>query len=263
MDAYEQEQLAEIEKWKQEEPGLASQTLSTVTKPLSWLASKVIPTTLVQKAIDGFDSISQGSLNSKDILKEAKVSSIKELRHKNLEECDALAKSVHNWANGMAGASGGVFGATGVGGVPLDLATLITLSLRTIHKVGLCYGFENLNQQFVLGVLAVSSAGNRSEKRESLELVREVEQVVIYEISEDAVRDTLISKAVSKSVFSARGVSKQLGQYLAQRKSLQVVPVVGGVVSGVSNISFVSDVAWAARRICQEMWLIENGRLDP
>lgn len=263
MNQYEQQQLAEIEKWKQEEPGLVGQTFAAVTKPISWLAAKIIPASAIEKVINGFETLSQNTLNQKELLAKSEVNCIADLKTMPLEHCDKLAISVQNWAKGLAGVSGGALGATGAGGVPLDLATLITLSLRTINKVALCYGFEQLNKTFVLGVLSVSCADNRKAKQISLQQIQAIQDIVIGEITEGAVYDALIAKITTRSTgFSSFGVSKEIAQYMAKRKSLQLVPVVGGVVSSACNIAFVSDVGKAAQCICQEMWLTENHKLS-
>lgn len=262
MNHYESQQFAEIEKWKQQEPSIANQAFTTVTKPLSWLAAKIIPASVIEKIIHGFDYVSQKSINDKELLQKANVPHIGLLKNAQLQECDQLAKSVQNWALGIAGVSGGTLGATGAGGIPLDLATLITLSLRTIHKTGLCYGFKDLNKPFVLGVLSIACSANHKDKQVSLEHIKEIQDIVINEITEGAIYDALIAKVTAKSTgFSTSGVSKKLTQYMAKRKSLQLVPIVGGVVSSACNIAFVSDISKTAQYICQEMWLKENNKL--
>ena len=261
MNAYEKKQIKAIELWKRQEPGIAGRAFDTVTAPITWLVSKVIPTTLVQGAIEGADFIAQSATDAKDILRDGGVSSIDELRDKDLQLSDRLADQVHNWSTAASGAFGGVLGSTGVGGVALDIGALITLSFRTIHKIGLCYGYERLNKQLVLGVLSVSSAANRDEKKTATELMRDVETLTIEEVLEDVAKDAVLTRvARGGAFFTARGVGKRLGQNLAKRKALQVVPLVGGVLSGATNISFITDLGWAARRIFQERWLIDNGR---
>ena len=261
MNTYEKKQIKAIERWKRKKPGVASQAFDLVTAPLTWLVTQVIPFALVQGAVEGANVVAQSTTDAKDIMRDGEVSSIDELRTKSLRLSDQLADNVHNWAIAAAGAGGAALGATGVGGVALDIATLITLSLRTIHKIGLCYGYEQVNEQLIFGILSVSSAANRNKRKTSIERIRNIETMVAEEAWEDVAKDAVLSRAArGGAFFTAREAGKQLGRNLVKRKSLQLVPMVGAVLSGATNISFLTDVGWAARRVFQEKWLIDNGR---
>jgi hypothetical protein len=262
MNKYEKAQVKAIENWKHEEPGVIGQAFEFVTAPLTWLVALIVPVPLVKIAIEGTNTVAQGLADSDDILRDGGVSAIDELRTKGLKVSDTLAEDVHNWAIATSGAGGAALGATGVGGVALDVSALITIALRTIHKIGLCYGYDRVDPQFVLGVLAAASANNRDEKMTALDLLRDVEAKVTEEVIEEQVKDAVKTRiAKAGTFFTARGVGKRLGRNLAQRKALQLVPLVGAVLGGATNISFLRDVGWAARHLFQERWLMENGRL--
>lgn len=262
MNAYEQKQIAAIEHWKAQEPGMASQAFDTVTAPATWLASKLIPIVLVQKVLETADRVARNTVNDTDILHDGKVSSIGELRHKSLRISDKLANDVASWALATAWASGSIIGGTGFGGVTLDISALITLALRTVHKTALCYGYDQLTEQQVLGILTISSAANRKEKINSVHVFHELETMALQEVWEDAAKDAVLTRiARSGMFFSARRTSKHLGRSLAKRKSLQVFPLAGAVISGATNVSFLSDVSETAKRVFQERWLMENGKL--
>lgn len=49
MNIYESNQLNKIREWEKEEPLVVSQAIGSVTKPVSWIANKIVP----QKAIQG------------------------------------------------------------------------------------------------------------------------------------------------------------------------------------------------------------------
>ena len=90
MNPYEKAQIKAIELWKRQEPGIVSLALDTVTAPMTWLVSKVIPIALVQGAIEGADFIAQGATDAKDILRDGEVSSIDALRTKDLQLSDRI-----------------------------------------------------------------------------------------------------------------------------------------------------------------------------
>lgn len=65
---------------------------------------------------------------------------------------------------------------------------------------------------------------------------------------------------VQLAIVTVRNIARSLSINLTKRKMLQAIPVVGAVVGALTNISFIQDVAVAARRAYQERWLKDNGR---
>lgn len=89
------------------------------------------------------------------------VAAIKAWKNKNIELSGKVANRIHNWAIGIAAAEGGVTGTAGIIGLAADIPAIITFALRTIHKVGLCYGYEchsEMDKNFVLAILSASGA---------------------------------------------------------------------------------------------------------
>ena len=62
-------------------------------------------------------------------------------------------------------------------------------------------------------------------------------------------------------IVAIKALAKQLGINLTKRKVAQVIPIVGGGVGAAMNVAFINDVAWAARRMYQERWLMVNRRI--
>jgi len=261
MNTYEQNQIKAIERWKREEPGIVAEAFDFLTAPWTWVLMRLIPVGLLQGALDGANAVARKTADTQDIKRYGRVASIDELRTKSLYLSDQLANRVHSGAVAVGGAGGAALGATGVGGVALDVSSLITLSLRTIHKIGLCYGYTNLNKQLVLGILSIASAANRKEKINSIARMHDIERMIVEEGWEGLAKDALLARvARGGAFFTARDTSKRLGRNLVQRKSLQLVPMVGAVLGLVTNVAFLTDVSWAARHVFQEKWLIDNGR---
>ena len=262
LNKYEAQQVAAIEAWKNEKPSVALAAFDRITAPVTQALARVIPLTLVKKAIEGANNVSQYAIDAKGVMRGAEVDSIDALRSRSLRISDHLAHDSHVLSMALSGAGGAVLGATGVGGVALDVASLLTLSLRTIHRIGLCYGFERVNEQLVLGILSVSSAGSQNERKTSIELLKGVEIMTLADVWKDVAKDALFTGAVrGGAYFTMRRVSLQMSRNFAKRKAAQLVPVVGGAIGAATNICFLRDVGWAARRVFQERWLIDNGRL--
>ena len=96
-----------------------------------------------------------------------------ELRSKKLELSDWVAAKVHKWAITIATIEGAATGAGGIITLPVDIPFLITFSLKTIHKIGLCYGYDcdtNEERDFVFGILSLSGANTEEERVNSLSI---------------------------------------------------------------------------------------------
>lgn len=141
ISSYEKQQLYEIEKWEQREPSVVAQTMNKVTKPIGELVNFVMPKNAILGALITFNDLANFFTDTGDILREGNVAKIEELRYKDLYLSDQIAKNVSLWAKGIAGAEGGGAGVAGILGMAVDIPTIITLSLRTIQKIGLCYGY--------------------------------------------------------------------------------------------------------------------------
>ena len=106
---------------------------------------------------------------------------VEALKKHDLEKSDELANEVHNWAIGLASIEGGATGAAGVFGIAFDIPSIIVIALRTIHKTGVCYGFEvrtKSDKNFVLAILAASGANDMAEKVTALGTLRAIEVAV-------------------------------------------------------------------------------------
>jgi hypothetical protein len=164
LTKYEKEQVDAIEKWKEEEPGVVSQTFGVIIEPLAWLVNKVVPAKAVRGALDFSGALAQWLTDTGDVVRDGGVSSVGELRSKSLELSDRLADEVHNWAIGMAVVEGAGTGWWGLPGTAADVPAIITLALRTIRKIGVCYGYEcssELDKRFVSCLHLAPTASRR------------------------------------------------------------------------------------------------------
>ena len=262
---YELLQVNSIKKWKAEEPSVISKSLGVILSPATWLIGKIIPEAAIRGALD-FSSFSAELLtDTKDIKRDAKVVSIDELKFMDLELSDKLANSVHNWAIAIASAEGGGTGATGLAGMAVDIPAIIILALRTIHKIGVCYGFEarsKKDKEFILSVLAASAANDMKEKISALTTLQSL-KVTISKTTWKSMAQKAAQKKMSKEagIIGIKNLGRQLGINLTKRKALQAIPAIGAIVGASANGWYVKEVGWAARRAFQERWLIENGKI--
>ena len=264
---YEQEQATAIEKWKKEEPGVISRAFGVVVSPLAWLVRQVVPDAAIKGALSFANSAASWMTDTDDVCRDAGVKRIGDLVGKDLKLSDKLADNVHNWAIGLATAEGAATGAIGIFGAPVDIPVLITLALRTIHKVGVCYGYESRteqDEQFVWGVLSAASSNSVKEKVAALALLRSLE-VIIAKQTWKKIGETAAKSQVGRetAIVALRSLAKQLGINLTKRKALAAIPWIGAAIGASVNGWYLKDVGWAARRMFQERWLSDSEKNKP
>lgn len=265
LTPYEQQQWKAIVEWKNEEPSVISQTAGKALAPVSWLIGKVVPEAAMRGILDLSSSAAEWLTDTGDLTRDAGVSSLDELRGLGLQRSDELADEVHNWAIGMAGAEGAATGAAGIFGIAADIPMVLVLALRTIHKIGACYGFEAKSKEdkdFMLAILSASSANEMAEKTAALTTLRMVQVSIAKttwkKLAEKAATDRFSKEA---GVIAVKTLAKQLGINMTKRKALQAIPAIGAVVGGSVNAWYLKEIGWSARRAFQERWLLENERV--
>lgn len=262
---YEQQQYQEIVEWKNQTPSVVSKTVGLVFKPITWVVSKVIPPKAIEGVLVACNGMAELITDSNDIIRDAKVSEISDLKTKDLHLSDQLANNIHNWAIGVAAVEGVATGATGIYGLIADVPALITMSFRVVHKIGLCYGFEcktEDDKQFVMGILSAASANTLSEKVASVAVLQKMNVMIAKTTWKKLAEKAATNKyGIEAAIITIKSVAKQLGINITKRKAAQAIPVIGAGVGAAINTAFINDVAWAARRSFQERWLMINKKI--
>ena len=241
---YEKEQIRQIAAWKSEPPNPLSELWKMITLPAAKLVGRVIPDFLVKAAIDRSYDAAELIAGRKDIRERAGVRSLPRLRLKPLEECDALAKQVGAAAQAMATTAGAATGAGGPLTTLVDVPLLFAMALRTILKIGHCYGYpldQRRDRPFVVGVLIIAISGSLETRRQRLGQIRELEDLLLEETQEEILAEEALT-------------------FLFQLEEFEEVPGVGAISGALLNLAFMHRVDVTARRIFQERWLRDNGK---
>ena len=266
LTRYERNQITAISHWKADKPSLFFRTFGVALSPATRIINKIVPEAAVRVVLDFSSSAAGWLTGSHDILRDAGVFSVENLKTHDLEVSDTLADEVHNWAIGLASAEGFATGATGLPGLALDIPAITVLALRTIHKIGVCYGFEvktKRDNDFVLAILAVSGANGMGEKVAALATLRTVEVAIAKQTGKHR-GQTAATREMGQEAGSIgiKGLAtRQLGINLTKRKILQAIPAVGALVGATVNGWYIKEIGWAARRAFQERWLLENRKV--
>jgi hypothetical protein len=217
-----------------------------VTLPVANLVEKVIPDQLVQAALDKAYSASELLAGQADLMRRAGVSQLGELKRKPLQECDRLAAHVGTAALVWATIEGAATGAGGVLTTLIDIPLLFVLSIRTILRIGHCYGYSldhPHDRGFVLGILIAATSGSLTTKRRRIQQIRELKELLVEETQEEILADEALSLLFQLEIF-------------------EEAPGVGLISGALLNLAFIRRIEITARRIFQERWLEDNGKVD-
>ena len=265
LTVYEKNQVKTIKAWKNETPDVISRAVGFLTYPATRVIQKAIPDIAIQLIFDAANFLANEIADTGRIVKAAAVCQISDLKNKDFKLSDELANNIHNRAIGLAVAQGGAAGAAGIVGLAVDIPAIIMLALRTIHKIGLCYGYEchsEMDKNFALGILSASGSNSMSEKIEALATLRSIE-ITIAKQKRKALAENAAGRQPSKEggIIAIKNLAKQLGINITKRKAMQAIPFIGAAVGASVNGWYVKDVGWAARRAFQERWLVDNKKV--
>lgn len=245
LNAYEAKQVERIAEWKGEHPDPFSELFKRVTQPGMKLIERLIPDRLAVVAINQTYELSAVSAGQRDIMVKAKVEHLQDLLHRSLEECDQLALGVGRTSRAIALVEGAVTGAGGIITTALDVPLLFALALRTIMRVGHCYGFRldhQRDRRLVLGILLLGTSSSLERKQNTLCRLREIEEWLLEETQEELIGEEAVA-------------------FLFQLEIFEEVPGIDIVSGGLLNLAFMYKVEQAARFVFQERWLRENGKV--
>jgi hypothetical protein len=245
LTAYEAEQVRQIGAWKSEPPHPLSELWKMIALPAARAVEKVLPDAAVRSAIERSYDASELLAGREDIQRQAGVKDLTELRNEPLEICEGLAKRVGLAAQTLATAEGAATGAGGVLTTLIDVPLLFVLALRTVLRIGHCYGYpldQPKDRPFVLGLLIAATSGSLEIRRQRLSRLRELEDLVLEEAQVEILTEEVLA-------------------FLFQLEVFEGVPGIGAISGALLNLMFMHRVDITARRVFQERWLRDNGKI--
>jgi hypothetical protein len=258
MTPYEQKVLKQLRAWQAEAPGWGTRLLAKPGSKVAEVVQVLVPTGALRAALEGADRLGRKLSDERSILQRAGVPDLEAVRELPLEQLDKLARGVTRRALALGGATGAVFGVAGAAGLVADVPTLLTLAMRTIHRVGLCYGERPAaddERRLALGIFALVSANSLAEKQLAAAALRAGSPMLDAAWRDGVERVTEREIAKEATVYSLQNLARAIGVNLGKRKIAGSVPVLGIAVGAAVNAWYLSDVATAARHTFQERWL--------
>jgi EcsC protein family len=274
---------AEVSEWKAQTPGFMKKASEIASRPLIWVADKMLPDNVKEKMSDLTETVveklqdaSHWTVSPEDVLKEMgefewKPTSISELKTGNIHDIDSVAQSFVKSNSQMAAAEGFGTGLIGFPGLVADIPALLTLSFRLINQISLCYGYEvtdkdeKLNEKesfelsYMLRVLRVGTASTQEEKVKALIEMKDFESGYYEGIASGAVKDVTLQQVSKIAVIHlSKALLSQVVKQTVSRKAMAAIPGIGAVLSAGFNYYTIQDIGQAASMLYRERFLLDK-----
>ena len=260
---YEARQVRRIHKWQRKRPGWIARSIEFLVSPIVYLFRRIIPHSTVENILHGNLAFARRWAREGKTLRSLGVAHHSELTEAELLHSDRTVRRIHGRAVWLAAGVGFVSGIFGIFGLPIGMAAILNIALRTIHRIGLCYGYpaeSEAERLFIYYTLSLAGTPTLENKAISLQAMRELQAAIAAKSSkaDQPVDDTLRHKAVD---IAHHDFSREITRQLVEVRILTSIPGIGGVVSLIVDTRYMRSVGWAARHAYQLRWLEERGRL--
>lgn len=262
LTPYESEQVARIAAWKARRPGLLSRTVETLKWPIDLLFEKLIPP---RRARSMFERVHQAAdwQHGRDMIADALgIGHVRDLFPGPLERCDSYVKKVEDIGREIITSESLLANAGGIATELLSLPAEIMLALRTVHRVGACYGYE-LNcpkdETLVMAIIGLSLLDEPEERLRARRLIRELEEGSCPREDEDRLENFAETKLEDEV---GDGLVEEIGSTLVEQKIGEGIPLLGAALGLMLDNAFISGVEEAAQYTFQERWLRDHGKVD-
>jgi EcsC protein family len=240
---YEARQADEIAAWKSERPSRLMAAFRGIGRPISRLLARAVPETTVRALAVKAEAMSKSLIGPPEISLDRGQKEPSETLFWSLAECDALAITISGSAERRAILEGAIAGLGGIVTATLNVPILLAATQRSIFRIGRCYGFPldgESDRLFVLGILELSTADHPARRQ------------AIHEEIRDLVTSVPNGKAINLD---------GLEQVLLQDLAIGAVPLLGDITWIPMNYDIVRRVDITARRVFQERWLSDRGKV--
>lgn len=264
---FEAKQIARIQKWRSRRLGWMPRLTGVVTAPVVLALRAIIPHSAVEATLHGNIVVARSWARERATLRSLGANSFAELAEIELLQTDRAVRKVQSRATWMAAGVGVVSGFFGIFALPVGMAATLNLALRTIHRVGLCYGYAAPNEAehlFVYYTLSLAGYRGPEDKAISLEAMRDLQAKTA--LPPPAVTELPAGTALDDSVrqhafgIAHHDFSREITKQLVTVRLLTAIPGIGAVVGLIVDTSYMRSVGRAARHAYQVRWLRDRGR---
>ena len=282
LNSQEEQILNEVARWKGRKPSFLNRATEVVSRPITWLTENIIPDNVRTGAGDVTETIaqkiqdlSQLTVDKESVLratKEYEIDSdtVLELRKASIFDLDNISQQFISHNTRMATLSGVGTGLVGWAGLLADLPTLFLLSLRTIHQIAICYGydleegdgnpgFRDFEMGYMMRVFKVATSADVTQKQRGLAELKEYEFGREVELS-SAVGGDFAARQLGKNAtsFVSQRIIKEIVEQTISKKAAALIPGLGAIFSAGFNYVYLKDVGEAAYMLYRERFLLDK-----
>jgi hypothetical protein len=264
---FEAKQIARIQKWQVRRLGRLARLTGWLTTPVVLALRAIIPHSAVETTLHGNIVVARRWARERATLRSLGASSFADLRDIELLQVDRAVRTVQGRATWMAAGIGMVSGVFGIFGLPIGMAATLNLALRTIHRVGLCYGYAaptEAEHLFVYYTLSLAGYRGPEDKAVSLNAMRDLQAKTA--LPPPAVIEPPVAEPLDDSIrhhafaIAHHDFSREITKQLVTVRLLTAIPGIGAVVGLIVDTSYMRSVGRAARHAYQVRWLRDRGR---
>jgi hypothetical protein len=264
---FEAKQIARIQQWRSRRLGRLARLTGWVTTPVVLALRAIIPHSAVEATLHGNIVVARRWARERATLRSLGASNFAELAGIELLQVDRAVRKVQSRATWMGAGIGMVSGVFGIFALPVGMAATLNLALRTIHRVGLCYGYATPTEGehlFVYYTLSLAGYRGPEDKAVSLNAMRDLHAKTV--LPPPAVTEARADSALDESTrhhafaIAHHDFSREITKQLVTVRLLTAIPGIGAIVGLIVDTSYMRSVGRAARHAYQVRWLRDRGR---
>jgi hypothetical protein len=267
-EKFEARQVARIRKWRGRRPGFVARSAEFLVTPIVWTFRRAIPASAVEATLHGNLWLARRWAREGTTLRALGVSDATQLAEIELLHSDRVVRRIHRRAVLMAGGMGFVAGIFGFLTLPVAMAGALNIALRTIHRIGLCYGYpahSEAERLFVYYTLSLAGTQRPEERAVSLQALRELQATIAAAPPslDETPAEGMVPTEIRDKAFTIahHDFSREITKQLVQVRLLTSIPGIGGLIAIIVDTNYMRSVGWAARHAYQLRWLQDRGRL--
>jgi EcsC protein family len=247
----------EIARWERSRRGAIGRLTDFVLGPAGVFTERMVPPWLktsaavvIEKSLRVAAYASALSVDEQAVaLEQKRLIRRKKGVAESLRLCDDLAKK--HWVNHCkyAAAEGAAAGLAGIVGFVADVPLVISLAIREIRLIGLCFGYRvntPAEVDYVIHVLRIGSSVDPNSKASSLDALKKIEAQQRGQARGRRKQSCSRERLPVRYLVSLEEYSRSLSLRLIRRGVLHFIPFAAAITGASFNAAYAHDVGRAA-----------------
>jgi hypothetical protein len=259
LSPYEQLQAREIEAWRHRRPSTLARLTQKAFVPVEKAVNRLIPKQIADGIIPLVESTTEHWTHDWDRLRRrAKIKDLEQLKQLPLQRCDHLAAAAEHRSEALAYLESGAGALLGVAGGLVGANLFLRMSVQTIHRIGLCYGYAprtEVERQFAWSLLDVSMTFSEQDRKNALARLQDLQHLLYQQVAGELAAESIKTDVEDLTIET---VAEALATRLIKLEGSEEIPGLGLALGLVLARETVAEVITAARSEFQLRWLLEH-----